>query len=149
MWWVVNATPRPLYPRDRPGTHSTGGLVGTSFGLDGCIKSRLPPGSDPRTVHPIASRYTDWSTFEAWPRDLLRFLKKLRTFSAPNPAFNMRSIEGGWLIPWAWAWAWACFRLLLRLRIAGSFHPLPHLHVTWKTILNPVRMSLVLLSRLG
>ena len=26
--WVVNATPRPLYPRERPGTHCTGGWVG-------------------------------------------------------------------------------------------------------------------------
>jgi hypothetical protein len=28
-------------------------------GLDGCGKSRPPPGFDPRTVHPVASRYTD------------------------------------------------------------------------------------------
>ena len=26
--WVVNATPRPLYPRERPGTHCTGGWMG-------------------------------------------------------------------------------------------------------------------------
>jgi len=25
MEWVVNATPRPLYPRERPGTHCIGG----------------------------------------------------------------------------------------------------------------------------
>jgi hypothetical protein len=24
MGWVVNATPRPLYPRERPGTHCIG-----------------------------------------------------------------------------------------------------------------------------
>jgi hypothetical protein len=28
-------------------------------GLDGCRKSRLPPGFDPRTVQPVARRYTD------------------------------------------------------------------------------------------
>jgi hypothetical protein len=28
-------------------------------GLDGCGKSRAPPGFDPRTVQPVASRYTD------------------------------------------------------------------------------------------
>jgi len=28
MGWVVNATPRPLYPRDRRGTHCIGGWVG-------------------------------------------------------------------------------------------------------------------------
>ena len=30
-------------------------------GLDGCGKSRLTPGFDPRTVQPVASRYTDLS----------------------------------------------------------------------------------------
>jgi len=56
MWgWVVNATPRPLYP----GTHYVGGWVGPTTGLDGCGKSRPPPlGFDPRTVQPVASRYT-------------------------------------------------------------------------------------------
>jgi len=53
MEWVVKATPRPLYPRERPGTHCMGGWVGPSSGLDGC-----EPGFDPRTVQPVASRYT-------------------------------------------------------------------------------------------
>ena len=30
-------------------------------GLDGCKKSRPPPGFDPRTVQPVASRYTDYA----------------------------------------------------------------------------------------
>ena len=38
---MVNATPRPLYPRERPGTHCIGGWVGPRAGLDGCGKS--PP----------------------------------------------------------------------------------------------------------
>ena len=29
-----NATPRPLYPRERPGTHCVGGWVGPRAGLD-------------------------------------------------------------------------------------------------------------------
>jgi hypothetical protein len=47
--------------RERPGTHRTGGWVGPSAGLDGCVKTRPPPppGFDPRTVHPVVSRYTD------------------------------------------------------------------------------------------
>ena len=32
--------------------------------LDRCEKSRPPPGFDPRTVQPVASRYTDYAT---WP----------------------------------------------------------------------------------
>ena len=35
MGWVVNTTPRPLYPRERPGTHCIGGWVGPRAGLDG------------------------------------------------------------------------------------------------------------------
>jgi hypothetical protein len=46
-------------PRERPGTHCIGSWVGPRAGLDGCVKSRPPPGFDPRTVQPVASRYTD------------------------------------------------------------------------------------------
>ena len=40
MGWMVNATSRPLYPRERPDTHCIGGWVGLRAGLDGCGKSR-------------------------------------------------------------------------------------------------------------
>jgi hypothetical protein len=35
---VVSTTPLPLYPRERPGTHCTGGWVGPRAGLDVCEK---------------------------------------------------------------------------------------------------------------
>jgi hypothetical protein len=38
--WVVSTTPRPLYPRERPSTHCTGGWVGPRAGLDVCEISR-------------------------------------------------------------------------------------------------------------
>jgi hypothetical protein len=38
MGWMVIATPRPLYPRERSGTHCVGGWVGPKTGLDGCGK---------------------------------------------------------------------------------------------------------------
>ena len=55
------SAPRPgrFTPGERPGTHCIGGWVGPRAGLDGCGKSRLPPGFDARTVQPVASRYTD------------------------------------------------------------------------------------------
>jgi hypothetical protein len=59
MGWVVNATPRPLYPQEIPGTHCTGFWVGPRAGLDGCRISRPPLEFNPRTVQPVASRYTD------------------------------------------------------------------------------------------
>ena len=51
MGWVLNATPRPLYPRERPGTHCIGGWVGPRACLDVCGNSRPPPGFDPRTIY--------------------------------------------------------------------------------------------------
>jgi len=57
MGWVVNVKPRPLYPRDKTGIHCIGGWVGPRAGLDGCGKSRLPQGFDPRTVQPVAGSY--------------------------------------------------------------------------------------------
>ena len=51
--------PAALYPRERPGT---GGWVSPRAGLDRCGKSRPQPGFNPRTVQPVASRYTDYAT---------------------------------------------------------------------------------------
>jgi hypothetical protein len=63
--WVVNSTIRPYYPRERPGTHCTGGWVGPMVGLDGCRRSRphgdsIPGPSSPwRVAKPTAlSRLT-------------------------------------------------------------------------------------------
>jgi len=60
MGWVVNATPRPLYPRERLDTHCIGGWAGLKAGLDVCGKYRSPPGFDPRTAQPVSSRYTNY-----------------------------------------------------------------------------------------
>jgi hypothetical protein len=68
MEWVINATLRPLYPRERPNTHCTGGWVGAGAVLGGCRNSRPSPGFDPRTVHPVAIRFTDYAI-------LVRFLQ--------------------------------------------------------------------------
>jgi len=61
MGWVVNATSRPLYPREGPGTQCVEGQVGPRASLDWCGNSHLPLGFDPQTVQPVASRYTDSS----------------------------------------------------------------------------------------
>jgi hypothetical protein len=58
--WVVIATPRPLYPRKRPGTHCVGGWVGPRAGLDGCKKSRPPPGFVPWTVQRVTRQNQNW-----------------------------------------------------------------------------------------
>ena len=53
--------PAALPQGKRPGTHFTGGWVGPRAVLDACGKSRPPPGFNPRTVQPVASRYTNWA----------------------------------------------------------------------------------------
>ena len=53
--------PASLLPGKGPGTHCTGGWVGPTTGLDECRKSR-PPRFDLRTVQPVASRYTDYTS---------------------------------------------------------------------------------------
>ena len=58
MGWVVNATSRPLYPQERSGTHCIARLGGPQ-GRSGQVRNiSPPPGFDPRTVHPVVSRYT-------------------------------------------------------------------------------------------
>ena len=78
MGWVVSATPRPLYPWERPGTHCTGGWVGHRAGLDGCGKFRphrnsIPGPSNPYRVaiptelsRPILLVYTTDYKDNAW-----------------------------------------------------------------------------------
>jgi hypothetical protein len=69
--WVVSATPRPLYPRERPGTHCIGGWVGPRAGLNWCGKSHFYRNSIPGP--PQLSRYTDWA-IAAHSTDLLIFI---------------------------------------------------------------------------
>ena len=59
---VQHHAPTAFYPLESPDTHCTGGWVGPRAGLERGGKSRPPPGFDPRTVQPVASRYTDWAT---------------------------------------------------------------------------------------
>ena len=61
--WVSGQqhAPAALYPRERPGTHFTGGWVGPRAGLDE-RKSLVPTGTRSRTVKPLVSCYTDWAT---------------------------------------------------------------------------------------
>ena len=56
--WRSKPSSLPLYPWEYPCTHCRGGWVNPREGLDGCERSFLPR-FDPRTVKPVASRYTD------------------------------------------------------------------------------------------
>ena len=69
MGWVVNDTPRPLYPQERHGTNSTEGWVGPRAGLDEREKSRPHRDSIPGPSSPVASCYTDW----VWLKENFKF----------------------------------------------------------------------------
>jgi hypothetical protein len=62
--WVVNATPRPFYPRGWPCSHCIGGWVGPRAGLEGCGKSLPPEPTSPSPMmvslsnNPLASTWT-------------------------------------------------------------------------------------------
>ena len=49
------------FGRFTPGRHLIGDRVGLTAGLDRCGKSRPPPRFAPRTIEPVASRYTDYA----------------------------------------------------------------------------------------
>jgi hypothetical protein len=53
--------PAALPSGKRPGTHCIGGWVGSQGRSGRLRKISPPPGFDPRTVQPVASRYTDWA----------------------------------------------------------------------------------------
>jgi hypothetical protein len=59
--YVVNVTPRPLYPQERPCTRCTRGWVGRSAGLDGCRKPPPHLSSIPETVQPVATWCTHYA----------------------------------------------------------------------------------------
>ena len=59
-WRVVGGKrygPAALAPGKRSVTHCAEDCVGPRAGLEGCGKSRPPPGFDPRTIQVVASRY--------------------------------------------------------------------------------------------
>jgi hypothetical protein len=74
MRWEFNATPRPLYPRERdpvPNVQEAGWAPGSVWtGL----KNLTSTGINPRTVQPVTSHCTDYAIpdhqFQKFPREL-------------------------------------------------------------------------------
>jgi len=62
IWgWMVRATPRPFYPRDRrPGTQCTGGCADPEVRQGGC-ENLASPEFEPRNIQSIASSTTDFA----------------------------------------------------------------------------------------
>ena len=127
MGWVVNATLRPLYSRERPGTPCIGGWVGPRADLDGCGKSRPHRDLDTRTVQPVASRYTDWAiTAPTYNRINEKYLLKAKSslavinlcFSCKDAIWDMKLSTHLHVVP--------------TLRISGATRLLlPHAFMAW------------------
>ena len=85
----VPSRPGRTLPREKPGTHFTGGWVGPRAGLAG-RKISPPPGFDPRAVQPVVSRYTDWATGPT-SCDI-----KLRNFNVCVMVLGSQYLLSGW-----------------------------------------------------
>jgi hypothetical protein len=59
--WVANATPRPLYLRERNPVTVVQEAGWDPWPVWTSADNLAPPGFDPRTVQPVASRYTDYA----------------------------------------------------------------------------------------
>ena len=64
--------------------------MGPRTDLDGCGKLSPPPGFDPRTVQPVASRYTDRAiqTLPAWTFGKKKKKKNLSPLSGESTIFG-------------------------------------------------------------
>ena len=89
--WGVSVTPRPLFTLGKtqyPLYRRLGGPQGRSGQLR---KISPPPGFDPRTVQPVASRYTDYGTRTTtclvasfkYFREILKKVVKIRKMTFP------------------------------------------------------------------
>jgi hypothetical protein len=88
-----------LYPRERPGTHCTGGWVGPSAGLDWCGKSRLHRDSIPGPSSPVA--------------------QSLYRLSYPGPLWGPHSLLFA-------GYPWLVFHLLTFRRLLSTIVDVPH-----------------------
>jgi len=104
MEWVVSSPPQSLYPRERPGTHCTGGGVGPRADLDACEISPPPTGFDRRTVQTVASLYTDCANLAhpiQWVPVLFPGAKTARTWSSPLTSVFREGYEWRELCPFS------------------------------------------------
>jgi len=85
---LMNATSRPLYPREGPSIHCIGGWVVPGASLDGCGKSRPPSRFDPRTVQPVAKYYIFSGLFPH-----VRIISKQRSNNKSASAETIRRLK--------------------------------------------------------
>jgi len=101
--WLVNATPRPLYPRESADTHSVGGWVGPRAVMDECGKSPPPQDSAPRPYSPEQGAIpagasppppSQWVPWAFWPE--LKPLRGVKRFPQFRLQPKLRIREAGY-----------------------------------------------------
>jgi len=120
MGWVVNATSRPLYPPGKTRFPLYKRLDGPQ-GRSGRMRKFSPsPRSDPRTVQPVTSRYTDCA-IPAHPVHLLPIHFFMAYTEIDFPSLTRRhKLERQYCIRyrtcslWRYFVEWRCFRVMLR-----------------------------------
>ena len=92
--WVISITLQPLYPRERelvPIVQKTGWTLASVWTAR---KISPLPGFDPRTVQPVASRYTDYAISAAvW--NVSHYLLRFTLLRPSNPAFRQAVVRQG------------------------------------------------------
>ena len=70
--------------------------MGPRAGLDRCGKISPPPGFDPPTVQPIASRYIDYATRPTKSTTNIYIMQRLRMSAdtLPHPLYALRRRQG-------------------------------------------------------
>jgi len=130
MGWVVNATPRPLYPRERPGTHCIGGWVGPRSGLDEWGKFR--PHRDSTPDRPARSESLYRLTYLG-PRCTVRTLLRQNN-NRPSPAksfFFFRNFEEPLMFSWnEFSYIGLIFKTLSARSLITPNSLLQYFHVT-------------------
>ena len=101
--WGVSITPRPLFTRGKTRYPLYRRLGGPQGLCEQVRKISPPPGLDPRTVQPVASRYTDYATrptaSQEGPRNKTRYSEKhLSNWVRWNSSAHLAQV-GGVLAP--------------------------------------------------
>jgi hypothetical protein len=81
MGWVVNATPLPLYPRERPGTHFQDGWVGPQPVWTGA--ENLAPTGIRSPVRPARKRIAI-PNLNIWTETKRNYIERLGSYRAVN-----------------------------------------------------------------
>jgi hypothetical protein len=116
-WGGQRHAPAALPTEKRPSTHCIEGWLNPRAGLDGCGKSCPPPGFDPPSVQPVASRYTDWVLLQptAFEKEMLFFVSCYHYSVSGWQRIIQSASKDSFMYLWNWDQT-SCHRECIRTR---------------------------------